>query len=59
MKILNELEIRSQGLSSLRVRNDCKIVAAGCWDGKYASLFLAIIEQLFPCNYLAIVVFCR
>jgi len=34
MKIIKELEIKSQGLSSLRVRNDCKIVAAGCWDGR-------------------------
>lgn len=34
MKIARTVELKSQGIASLRIRPDRKIVAAGCWDGK-------------------------
>lgn len=30
---IRSLQLKSKGLSAIKVRGDCKIVAVGCWDG--------------------------
>ena len=32
-----EIELKAAGVASIKVRSDNKLVAAGCWDGRYTD----------------------